>query len=210
MTAAIAARRVTLQAGEVSAACRLLGLQPPPGFAAEPTPILAAGVVVDGAVHPAVAATLAAACAPQVGVVVRSDVGPLWAAVGVRGDLGGSLLRCGSSDVEVSTWRAARLGAELARTVPALGSSDRSPLHVPLDELASVPGLDDIVIGTLHATVVAPPAVLGVVVWLATTAGWLTLDPAEAMAGRRWADVRPVQPDELGGALAPFLAAALA
>jgi hypothetical protein len=57
---------------------------------------------------------------------------------------------------------------------------------------------------------VAPPHVVGLVVWLATAGGWLALEPAEVRDGLRWATVRPVQPDELAAAVAPLLAAALA
>lgn len=205
MSATIAARRLLLEPGEVAGACGRLGLSLPPGFAATPDALRAPGLLLDGEVHPAVAATLAAVCAPEVGVVVWSEVGDLHAAVGVRGELGGGLLRAGASLIELSTWRATSLGAELARTLPRLGASVATPVRLPL---AEVPGLPDIV-GTLRATVVAPPAVLGVVVWLAAADGWLALEPAEVVAGRRWADVRPVQPDELGRALAPYLAAAL-
>ena len=56
---------------------------------------------------------------------------------------------------------------------------------------------------------VAPPAVVGQVVWLATRTGWLAVEPLESRAGVRWADVRPAQPDEIGAAVAPLVAVAL-
>jgi hypothetical protein len=62
--------------------------------------------------------------------------GDLAAAFGVRADLGGSMLRAGDSDVEVSAWPAQRLGAELERAVPPLGDGPRPTLHQPLTQVA--------------------------------------------------------------------------
>jgi hypothetical protein len=81
-------------------------------------------------------------------------------------------------------------------------------LHLPLADLPQRTELRDTV-GVLRATVVAPPAVVGVVSWLATTTGWLALEPAEWRDGVRWAHVRPVQRDEIGAAVAPLVAGAL-
>jgi hypothetical protein len=167
------------------------------------------GLLVDGAVHPSVAAGLAATCAPRVGIAMSTSSGGLAAAFGVRADLGGSLLRAAGSDVEVSAWPALQLGAELARTVPWLGRSDLPVLHLPVSEIAAHPVLRATVAGVLRATVVAPGGVVGQVTWLATASGWLALEPAEARSGVRWAQVRPVEPADLGAAVAPLVAAAL-
>ena len=54
MTAtAVARRRLVLPSGEVAALCGRLGLQPPPGFAAEPTAIGTDGLLQDGDVQTA-------------------------------------------------------------------------------------------------------------------------------------------------------------
>ncbi|MDX6198845.1 MAG: hypothetical protein QOJ79_1996 [Actinomycetota bacterium] len=210
MTAtAVLSRRLVLPAGEVSALCARVGLPPPPGFDAEASGIHTDGLLLGHAVHPSVAAGLRATCSPRVGVLIRSTVGDVAAALGVRADLGGSLVRAGDSDVEVAAWPAERLGAELARVVPSLGRSSMPTMHVPIGALADQPELRAGVIGSLHATVVAPPSVVGQVVWLATRTGWLAVEPLETRAGVRWADVRPAQPDEIGAALAPLIAGAL-
>jgi hypothetical protein len=161
------------------------------------------GLIGTDGVHRAVAAGLAAACIPQVGITVCCSVGDVAAALGIRGDLGGSALRAGDSEVELSAWPADRLGDELARAVPALGSSDLQPMHVALTGLGTL--LPEVV-GALQATVVVPPLVVGVVVWLATATGWLSIEPAGSEDGVRRAAVRPVQPDDLGAAVAPFVA----
>jgi hypothetical protein len=181
----------------------------PPGFDATPAPTRTEGLLVDDGVHPAVAAGLAATCAPQVAVLVSSTIGDVAAAYGIRDDLGGSMLRAEDSDVEVSAWPALGLGGELARAVPTLGASPIPSLHLPLAEIPARADLQQAVIGMLRATVIAPPAVIGQVVWLATFAGWLWLEPAEARDGVRWAAVRPVKPPDLGAAVAPLVAVAI-
>ena len=198
-----------LPAGEVAGLCARLALPLPPDFAATPTGIATQGLLLDGQVHPSVAAGLRATCAPRVGVLLRSTAGDVAAALGVRGDLGGSLVRVGSSDVEVAAWPAERLGVELVRTVPDLGGSARPALHGPLVDLAAAPELRDGVLGVLRATVVAPPYVVGLVTWLATDAGWLALEPAEVRDGVLWARVRPVHPGDIAAAVAPLVAGAL-
>jgi hypothetical protein len=208
-TSGLSARRLMLPAGESAAICGRLGLAPPPGFDDEPAPIRTAGLLVDGVVHPSVAAGLAATCSPQVGVVITSTVGRLTGAFGVRGDLGGCMVRADSSDVEVAAWPALRLGEELTRAVPVLGRSPLPSLHLPFEDLAACPELAGAVVGTLRATVVAPPQLVGLVVWLATDAGWLALEPAEVRAGVRWATLRPVQPEDIGAAVAPLVASGL-
>jgi hypothetical protein len=130
-----------LPADEVAGLCELIGLLVPPGFESPGAPIRTEGLLVDGAVHPSVAAGLIATCSPQIAILARGSVGDVAAVWGVRGDLGGSMVRAGDSDVEVAAWPAVRLGAELRRAVPA--------------------GLT----GTLHLTVVAPPRVVGQLDW---------------------------------------------
>jgi hypothetical protein len=206
----VSARRLALAPGEPPELCARLGLLIPPGFAHRPEPIRTEGLLVDGAVHPSLAAGLVATCAPQVGVLIATSVGDVAAALGVRGDLGGSMLRAGGSDVEISAWPADQLGRELARAVPPLGAGPRPALHLPLTELGARADLHEAVVGTLLATVVAPPAVVGQVRWWATLAGWLALEPGEARDGVRWATVRPVDPHDLGAAVAPLAAAAVA
>jgi hypothetical protein len=210
MTAtAMTRRRLVLPPGEVAALCGRLGLLPPPGFAAEPTAIGTDGLLQEGEVHPSVAAGLRATCAPRVWVGLECAALDLAAALGVRGDLGGSLVRAGDSDVEVAAWPVEHLGVELTRAVPVLGDSAMPRLHLPVNALADEPLLRAEVVGALHATVVAPPHVVGRVTWLATPTGWLCLEPAEVHDGVRWAVVRPVRSDEIGAALAPLVAAAL-
>jgi hypothetical protein len=182
----------------------------PPGFAAEPGPVRTAGLLREDSVHPSVAAGLAATCSPRVGVLVRCSPGDVAAALGVRGDLGGSMVRAGGSDVEVAAWPAGRLGAELAAAVPALDSGPRPMLHLPLDDLARHPALRREVAGRLEVRVVAPPRVVGRLAWLATPGGWLSLEAAEVRAGVRWATVRPVEPADLPAVVAPLIAMALA
>lgn len=194
----VLAKRLVLPAGQVAGLCAELGLTLSPGFAAEPLPCELK----------ALGPSLAVVCAPEVSVLVSCSLGS-EAALGVRGDLGSGLIRCGDSDVEASAWPAVRLGAELARAVPSLASRDRVSLHAPLHEIADHPALRAAVRGVLRATVVAPPSVLGVVVWLATDGGWLALEPAGVVAGVRWATVRPVEPHALGLAVAPFVALGL-
>jgi hypothetical protein len=206
----LAARRLLLPLGEVAELCARLGVLLPPGFTGVPTSIRSEGLLDDDGVHPSVAAGLIATCAPQVAVLVRSSLGDLAAAYGIRADLGGSMLRAGDSDVEVSAWPALRLGAELARGMPQLGMSSLPRLHLPLAEISEHADLRAAVIGILRVNVVAPPDVIGPVVWLATAAGWLALEPADVHRGVRWATVRPVGPDDLGAAVAPLVAAALA
>jgi hypothetical protein len=192
------ARRLVLAPGELAGMCARLGLELPPAFRATPDAV--------GEVHPSVAAGLQATCAPAVGVLVSSSFGD--AAFGVRDDLGGSLLRGVESPVEVSVWPAVRLRSELARAVPPLAARPSPPLHLPLDEVPDV--LRPLTVGFLRATVVAPPHVLGVVVWVATSHGWVWLQPAQVRRGVRWVDVRPVEPADLAGAVAPDIAMALA
>jgi hypothetical protein len=194
----ITARRLVMSAGQVAGMCARLRLTPPPAFDV-------AAEEVDE-VQPAVAVGLAAVCVPSVAVHVASSYGD--SVLGVRGDLGGGLVRGSSHDVEMSAWPAVRLGHEIARTVPRLGSVDRPELHLPLDEAPVA--LGEVTVGYLRATVVAPPQVVGVVIWVATPGGWFFLEPAEVIRGVRWARVRPVAPGDLGAAVAPFLAAALA
>lgn len=203
-------RRLRLPAAEVAELHGLLGLPLPPGFAAERRPVTTPGLCVDGKVQPALAAGLTVTCAPRVGVLVRSTVGDVAAALGVAGDIGGGLLRVGGSAVEVSAWPVPALGAELARCVPPLPSRPRPVLHLPLPELPRSAGLRESIVGTLHATVVAPGQVVGQVVWLASRAGWLTLEPAEVRGGVRWVAVRPVEPVDLARCIAPLVAEALA
>lgn len=130
-------RHLVLSRGEVAGLCARLGLLVPPDFAADPATIRTDGLLVDGEVHPAVAAGLVATCSPQLAVLIRCRSGDVAAAFGIRGDLGGSMVRVGGSDVEVAAWPAERLGGELDRAVPAS------------------------VIGLLQATVLAPPRVVG-------------------------------------------------
>lgn len=203
------ARRLTVAPDEPAALCARLGLRPPPGFDSQPGAVRTAGLLVDGAVHRCVAAGLAATCAPALAVLMSSTVGDVAAAFGVRGDLGGSMIRAGGSGVELAAWPAERLGAELARAVPPLGLSAQPPLHLPLAEIAMRADLQAEVVGILRATVVAPPHVVGLVGWLATAAGWLAIEPAEARAGVRWATVRPVVPVDIGAAVAPLVGSAL-
>jgi hypothetical protein len=158
---AVLSRRLVLPPGEVAALCGRLDLLIPPGFEADPSPIQTEAVLIDGAVHPSVAAGLAATCIPRLAILLRSSVGDVAAALGIRGDLGGSMVRAGQSDIEVGAWPAARLGAELARAVPV-----------------ALPGV-------LHITVVAPPRVVGQLLW-------------RCGAG------------DVGSAVAPLIAAALA
>ncbi|MCU1590294.1 MAG: hypothetical protein JWP11_1550 [Frankiales bacterium] len=205
---ALLARRLALQPGETASLCARLGLRLPPGIDRAPRPISTAGVLMDGVVPPALAAGLAVTCAPRVGVHV-STLGGVAAAFGIRGELGASVMRVGEDGREVSAWSPLRLGEELARCVPPLGTGRAAELHLPLADVARSPGLVDAVLGTLRATVVAPPHVMGHVVWLATASGWLSLEPAEVRDGVRWAVVRPVAPADLGACVAPFVGAAL-
>jgi hypothetical protein len=212
-----AARRLYLTPGELDLLRRRLHLPAPPGFAVDggsgsTARLEELGVITDGAVHPSVAAGLAAACAPRVGVLLTAVVpsADLTAALGVRGEVGGSVAQAATAAAEVATWPAAALGAELARVVPPLGSHPAPALHLPLDALTAR-GFEDRfgpVTGTLQATVVAD-GVLGQVRWLATEQGWLAVEPAEQGAGSRWASVRPVGVHDLGSLLAPALATAL-
>jgi hypothetical protein len=204
----VTARRLVLSRGELAGLSVRLGLTLPPGFPARPEPVTTPGVLLDGEVRPSVAAGLAAACAPQVAVLLTA--GDAAAVFGIAGDLGGSLLGAGDSPVEVSAWPAAQLGAELARAVPPRPDLERPPRHRPLTELAADAELQALVMSTLRATVVAPPHVLGQVIWLDTRAGWLALEPSEVRNGVRWATTRPVGPADLGACVAPFAAAALA
>jgi hypothetical protein len=206
---AFAARRLLLGAEAVAELCRRLGLAVPPGFASPPGPVGAPALVLDGQVHPSVAAGLRATCAPQVGVLLRSSLGDVAAALGVRDELGGSLLRAAGSRVEVSAWPALELGAELARCLPPLPAAPRQSLQWPLHDLATCPELADIAVGTLQATVVRPPQVLGRVTWLATAQGWFSLEAAGVRDGVRWVVVEPVEPADLGPALAPAIGTAL-
>jgi hypothetical protein len=138
---ALLSRRLVLPIGEVARLCELVGLLIPPGFEAPATPIRTEGLLVDDAVHPSVAAGLLATCSPQIAILARGSVGDVAAVWGVRGDLGGSMLRAGDSAVEVAAWPVERLGPELRRAVPA--------------------GLT----GTLRLTVVAPPRIVGQLDW---------------------------------------------
>jgi hypothetical protein len=203
----VLARRLVLAPGELPALSARLRLLIPPGFDRSPEPIRTEGLLIDGVVQPFLAAALVAACSPQLGVLVTTTVGDVAGAFGARGDVGGSMLRAGGSDVEVSAWPAEQLGRELARAVPPLGSNPLAALHLPLSAIAEHPELRETVIGTLRATVVAPPAVVGHVTWLAAAAGWLALAPAGVHDGVRWATVRPAVPDDLGAAVAPLVAA---
>jgi hypothetical protein len=174
---AVLSRRLVLPAGEPAALCALLGLCLPPGFETEPTPVRTERLLVDGAVHPSVAAGLTATCAPRVAILLHSSIGDMAAALGVRGDLGGSMVRAGRSEVEVAAWPAERLGAELVRAVPPA------------------------CVGLLRVTVVAPPHVIGQLVWASTPTGW------QQPVGNRW---EPVEPADIGAFVAPLVAVALA
>lgn len=204
------ARRLLLPPGEVAELCHRIGLVLPPTFAAERAPLHTAGLLRDGAVHPSLATGLAATCSPQLGVLVTSSIGEVAAALGVRGDLGGSLLRAGPSPVEVAAWPAEQLGPELARVVPPLPSGPRPDLHLPVSDLATSQILRRLVVGTLHATVVTPDGVIAQLPWLGTAQGWVAVAPAEVREGVRWVQVRPVEADDLSSCLAPWIAEALA
>lgn len=180
------AARLVLAPGELALLAALLGLELPPGFlvrdaTGDRARLTDLGVLSHGDVHPSVAAGLAAACAPRVGVLVEAAVGAVavTAALGVRGDggddVGGSLARLGDAVVEASLWPAVALGRELTRLVPPAAAS-----------------------GRLRATVVAPPDVVGQRQWFADEGGWRTLD------------ARPVVAGDLGQDLAPLVGAALA
>jgi hypothetical protein len=216
------ARRLYLTPGELDLVRRRLDLPAPPGFDVDGGNgsvgrLVQLGVLTDDAVHPSVAAGLAAACAPQVGVHLAAAVGDqrVTAVLGVRGALGGSLVHMGTAAVEVAAWPAAWLAAELSRVVPPLACSGGAPRHLPLPALSegapepAVAALRETVSGSLRATAVAQ-VVLGQVVWLATQQGWVAVEPAHTRAGVRWATLRPVTPEDLGSALAPLLAAGLA
>jgi hypothetical protein len=215
---ALAVRRIALTPGELDVLRRRLDLPAPPGFGVDggsgsTARLEQLGVTVDGAVHPSIAAGLVAACAPQVGVLVvaRARQQEVTAALGVRGELGGSLAQAGKPAVEASVWPAPALGTELARVVPPLSTVEGPALHLPLAELAAGPVVDGLrtsLVGSLRATVVTD-AVVGQVVWLATADGWLAMEPAQSRGGERWVTLRPVQPHDLGPALAPSLATAL-
>lgn len=206
---ALLSRRLMLAPGEPAALCARLRLRLPPGFGAAPGPVGTDELIADGSGAASVATSMAVACSPRVGVLVTSTVGDVAAAYGVRGELGASLIRAGSSPVELSAWPAQRLGAELARTVPPIGRSSLPLLHLPLADVTERPEVRDVVIGRLRATVAAPPRVLGLVLWLATAEGWLAVEPAQVRDGVRWATVRPADPVDLGAALAPLVAAGL-
>lgn len=162
MTAgATAAGRLVLAPGELDLLAGLLGLQLPPGFAVESATgdrrrLTVLGVLAGGRVEAAVATGLIAVCTPQLAVHVAA-VTPevsVTAALGVRDDVGGSLVRTGVAAVEVSLWRAVGLGGELARLVPPAGET-----------------------GSLRAIVAAPPHVVGQALWFVRDATWLALEP---------------------------------
>ena len=180
-----AARRLVLAPGELDLLARLLGLELPPGFAVrdgtgDRARLAALGALVDGRVHASVAAGLEAACAPRLAVLVEAAVPDVavTAALGVRGDVGGALVRTGPDAVEASLWPAVALRAELARLVPPAGEH-----------------------GSLRATVVAPPDVVGQALWSARDGAWLALQPGGATTA--------VGATDLGPALAPLVGAAL-
>lgn len=193
------ARRLVLPPGQLAAVCRDLGLTLPPAFAADPVPTSCDVAAIDS--------NLTVVCAPELSVLVSCTLGT-EAALGIVGELGGGLIRYPGSDIEVSAWPAVRLGSELARGVPPLPSGERPTLHAPLREIVDLPFLRAAVRGILRTTVVAPPEILGVVVWLATDAGWLALEPAGMRGRDRWATVHPVESADLGAAVAPYVAMA--
>jgi hypothetical protein len=179
----VTAARLVLAPGELALLASLLRLELPPGFRVQDATgdrsrLTALGVLRAGEVQASVAAGLAAACAPRVGVLVAAAVGEVsvTAALGVRAEVGGSLARVGHAAVEASLWPAVGLGGELARLVP--------PAAGP---------------GRLRATVVAPPDLVGQRVWFAHDRGWVTgLGSRPVSAADLASDLAPL----IGAALA--------
>jgi hypothetical protein len=188
----------------------------------------------EAGLHPSLSANLAIWAMPA--VIVRVDVWMrdrgLRAAYAVQGQLGASLFTLADDGVELSLFAAADLGFELRRCVPDLpadtvGRSTMSRLvpgtgsarvhgRLPLAVLTdgAVPG-DEVrgrTVGVLQCLAVGGPpgdtgsAVAGNVVWVATDAGWVGVSPHPDGTGRRLVDLVPVQPEAIGGWLAPHLA----
>ncbi|TYP88550.1 ESX secretion-associated protein EspG [Blastococcus xanthinilyticus] len=146
------------------------------------------------------------------------------------------LLTLPGGSVELSVAPAVRLGAELARAVPAAAAVTGAPSgaeperppsgRLPLalleepsaeasdgpDETALAGELLRRAAGSLSALVLGRTGgavAAGQVSWLATDGGWVGLRPLADGSARRLVDVVPVRPEELGAWVAPAVGALL-
>jgi hypothetical protein len=139
--------------------------------------------------------------------------------------LGYELIRCVPDEAETpqsaivdALWAGA---APVPGRVPllALGGrtpDDGQPLALADAEAALARYLSAQTIGVLHCVAMGPAvpapggggsaAPAGAVVWWLTNSGWVGLRPAPDGSGRRMVEVVPVQRQELGSWLAPYLA----
>lgn len=174
----------------------------------------------DWAVHPSVAGDLHVLAVPELAVTIRAARPGLevTACLAVSGPRGAGLLRTGATAVQLSAFAATGLADELARVVPApVPGADRTTAEeVPLDSLLDRAGSPwhDRVTGTLHATLVTgsrpdrAAGVVGSVEWVWDGAGWTGLQALPSRGGRPWVRLLPVEPADLGGWVAPLVAAA--
>jgi len=215
-------------------------LRLPPGFALEPVAeppvqaeaqaeaeLLSAGAAVPYAgrwtVHPAVRDDLLVLALPELAVTVRAARPGLsvTACLAVNGPRGACLLRTSDTAVRLSAFAAADLVHELAAVVPApvaggapIPATEVVPLAALLDGIGS--RLRGRVTGTLHASVVRRDRLsknagaVGSVEWVWDGTGWTGLQALPSVDGRPQVRQVPVGPEDLGGWLAPLLAAATA
>lgn len=124
-----AAHRLVLTAAEYAHVVGELGLSMPPDWA--PAPDITTGaeaaalaerdIVVDGRVHPSVAANLRVLSGPRIMFDTTATIGARGSRSlhTIAGELGASLFLLPDAAVELSMFRAVDLGRELVRAVPA-------------------------------------------------------------------------------------------
>ncbi|GLZ37666.1 ESX secretion-associated protein EspG [Actinokineospora sp. NBRC 105648] len=148
-----AAHRIALTAAEYAYLVADLGLSMPPDWAPAPDiadvgDLAAKRVLVDGDVHPSIAANLRVVAGPRLMVDTTATAGSRGSRSlhVVAGELGASLFLLPDAGVELSLFAAVELGRELVRAVPAEeagigsaldGDDDQEPLRgvVPLAAL---------------------------------------------------------------------------
>ncbi|MGW5051119.1 ESX secretion-associated protein EspG [Actinokineospora sp. NPDC004072] len=162
MAALTAAHRLVLTAAEYAHVVGELDLRMPPDW--EPAPEITTGaeaaalaerdIVVDGRVHPSVAANLRVLTGPQIMFDTTATVGARGSRSlhAIAGRFGASLFLLPDAAVELSMFQATDLGRELVRAVPA---EERGGIGSALDGAADEPLRGRVPLAALHELGVA-------------------------------------------------------
>ncbi|UVS82573.1 ESX secretion-associated protein EspG [Actinokineospora sp. UTMC 2448] len=162
MAALTAAHRLVLTAAEYAHLVGELGMSMPPDWApapdvttgAEAEALAARDIVVDGRVHPSVAANLRVLSGPQIMFDTTATISTRGSRSlhAIAGRLGASLFLLPDAAVELSMFQATDLGRELVRAVPA---EERGGIGSALDAEEAEPLRGRVPLRALHELGVA-------------------------------------------------------